>query len=265
MAGFSDNARRLIVEHEAIEGYMPPMTMPLTAKDSSELRGLNVGDAIGFRLRISADSSWITHVERLPDSAVVKHPAAAPSPRYTRRSEKPALQEGDAVPGFTLSRDHNGRRVRLSDYEGQALAMTFVYTRCPLPDYCPLMSKNFAQLQDMIPAELKSDVELLSISFDPEHDTPQVLSGYAQRYTSDLSNWTFATGTQEEVRQVTGLFGVFTEQAEGQIVHDLRTALIGPNGRVREIWRGNDWQPKDVLHAAERAVARTDTADPATR
>jgi protein SCO1/2 len=185
---------------------------------------------------------------------VARHPAAATSPRYTKTSERPALQRGDRVPAFTLSQDQNGEAVHLSDYEGDVLVLTFIYTRCPIPDYCPLMSKNFAQLQDMLPPALQDDVHLLSVSFDPERDTPPVLRDYAQRYTDDLSNWTFATGTEAEVRQVTDRFGVFTEQEEGQIVHSLRTALIGPDGRVRALWRGNDWAPQEVLAEVKRVT-----------
>lgn len=255
VAGFSDDPRTLIVEHEEIPGYMPAMTMPFTAARASELEGVRRGDAIGFRLYTREDSSWITEVERLPDSSVARHPAAATSLRYTQSSDRRALQRGDEVPDFTLSQDQNGEPVRLSDYEGEALLLTFIYTRCPIPDYCPLMSKNFAQLQERIPPGLEDQVELLSVSFDPEHDTPQVLRDYAQRYTDDLSNWTFATGTSQEVQRVVDLFGVFTEQQQGQIVHNLRTVLIGPEGRVRETWRGNDWEPRQVLEEVRRVVS----------
>jgi protein SCO1/2 len=177
----------------------------------------------------------------------------------TKTGEQPALAEGDRVPAFTLAQNQNGKPVQLSDYRGDVLAMTFIYTSCPIPDYCPLMSRNFAQLQDLLPARLTNgrtpDAELLSVSFDPKTDTPQVLRDYAGRYTDDLSNWTFATGTPKQVQHVTGLFGVFTEQQEGQITHSLRTVVIGPEGRVRELRRGNDWTPQAVLEAIER-VAR---------
>ena len=261
VAGFSDDPRRLIVEHEAIEGYMPAMTMPLVAKDSTALDGLAVGDAIGFRLHTEADSSWITGVERLPDTAVARHPAGpvrAGAANGPQTGAPQPIRVGVEVPGFTLSQNQNGKPVRLADYRGDVLVLTFIYTRCPLPDYCPLMSKNFARLQGMIPPRLDDgqapDVELLSISFDPKNDTPQVLSDYAQRYTDDLSNWTFATGTPQQVERVTGLFGVFTEQQDGQITHGLRTVVIGPDGRIRERWRGNDWTPKQVLGAVRRVA-----------
>ena len=265
VAGFGDDPRRVIVEHEEIDGYMPAMTMPLTVKDPAALDGLEVGDAIGFRLHAGADSSWITGMERLPDTAVARHPAnrsgAAPTPRRAdgRSEGAQMVREGAQMPGFTLSQDQNGEPVRLAGYEGQTLVLTFIYTRCPLPDYCPLMSKRFATLQDLIPATLDGQVELLSISFDPEHDTPQVLSDYAARYTGDLSNWTFATGTKKEVQRVTGLFGVLTQQEGGQITHNLTTALIGPQGRVREIWRGNDWTPRAVLEDVKRVAGPAET------
>ena len=257
VAGFSDDPRRLIVEHEAIEGYMPAMTMPLVAKDSTALDGLAVGDAIGFRLHTEADSSWITGVERLPDTAVARHPAGpvrAGAANGPRTGAPQPIRVGVEVPGFTLSQNQNGKPVQLADYRGDVLVLTFIYTRCPLPDYCPLMSKRFATLQEQIPPKLKEQVELLSISFDPEYDTPPVLTDYAARYTSDLSNWTFAKGTKEQIERVPGLFGVFTEQEGGQITHNLTTVLIGPEGTLREVWRGNDWQPADVVADIKRVA-----------
>ena len=263
VAGFGQDGRSLIVEHEAVEGYMEAMTMSFDVKDTTALSGLDVGDAIGFRLHTGADrSSWITDVERLPDSAVAEHPAGQSLPRYASESasasKTAALEEGSALPSVSLARDQDGAPVQLpADYDGQTLVLTFIYTSCPLPDYCPLMSQNFAALQDTIPARLQADVELLSVSFDPKNDTPPVLTDYAARYTDDLTNWTFATGTPEQVQRLTSLFGVFTQQKDGQITHNLTTALIGPDGRVRERWHGNDWQPADVLKAVKRVEGAT--------
>lgn len=256
VAGFGDDARTVIIEHEEVPGYMPPMTMPFTATDTAALNKLRVGDAVGFRLNVASDSSWITDLRRLPDSAVAKHPAASTSPQPANRAQTKILAEGDTVPDFTLATNQSGKPVHLSDYRGQALVLTFIYTRCPLPDFCPRMSEHFARLQERLPDALRDRVHLLSVSFDPEHDTTEVLHDYAQRYDADLDTWTFATGTPEQVERIAHRFGVFTKQENDQITHNLRTVLVGPDGRVERIWNGSDWQPGDVLAALRRTLPK---------
>lgn len=151
--------------------------------------------------------------------------------------------------------DQDGETLRLADYRGQSLILTFIYTECPLPNFCPLMSKQFAILQPKLRARYGELAQLLSISFDPENDTPQVLTDYTKRYTDDLSTWTFATGaTPEDLEQVKQAFGVTTIEREGQIVHNLATALIGPDGRLVWTWRGSDWTPADILEVAAQTL-----------
>lgn len=251
VAGFGDDERTVIVEHEAVPGYMPAMTMPFEAREADELDGLSMGDAVRFRLVVTSERSWIERVERLPRDALPVHPAAENEPKLTVPGKARLLEAGDVVPDIRLT-NQDGEPIRLNDFEGQALLVTFIYTRCPLPDYCPLMSRNFRQLQPRLEQAFEGRAHLLSISFDPEYDTPAVLKDYAARYTDDLSNWTFATGEPEEVGRAAALFGVYTEASEDQIVHNLTTALIGPDGRLVKVWRGNDWKPEEVL----RTVAR---------
>lgn len=264
VAGFGQDARTVIVEHEKIPGYMQAMTMPFTAKNTAALKRLSVGDAVGFRLHAGSDSSWITGIERLPDSAVARHPAGKNVPGYARKAatSSTVLAEDDASPGFTLARDLHGDTVRTSNYRGKALLLNFIYTNCPLPDYCPLMSKNFAQVQNRLADSLQSGVQLLSVSFDPENDTPEVLRAYARRYDADTTNWTFATGTKKQVERITNRFGVFTQQEGGQITHNLRTVLIGPKGRIQRIWRGNDWQPQAAGRAVQRVLRASEGTKP---
>jgi protein SCO1/2 len=264
VAGFGQDARTVIVEHEKIPGYMQAMTMPFTAKNTAALKRLSVGDAVGFRLHAGSDSSWITGIERLPDSAVARHPAGKNVPGYARKAaaSSTVLAKDDASPGFTLARDLHGDTVRTSNYRGKALLLNFIYTNCPLPDYCPLMSKNFAQVQNRLADSLQSGVQLLSVSFDPENDTPEVLRAYARRYDADTTNWTFATGTKKQVERITNRFGVFTQQEGGQITHNLRTVLIGPKGRIQRIWRGNDWQPQAAGRAVQRVLRASEGTKP---
>ena len=255
VAGFSDDPRTVVVEHERVPGYMPAMTMPLTARSADDLTGLQVGEAIRFTLAAEPGSTWIEDIRRLPDSAVARHPAGEMSTTeaVASSSEAALLQQGDKVPGFQLI-SQRGDTVRLADYRGKALVLTFMYTSCPLPNYCPLMSKNFAALQPRLQERYGGKVQLLSVSFDPKTDTPRVLKEYASRYVDELGIWTLATGTPEEIGRLASRFGVFTREGDDQIIHNLTTALIGPEGRVRRLWRGSDWTPRDVTSAVAEVV-----------
>lgn len=253
IAGFGDDGRTVFVEHEEIPGYMPAMTMRFEARDG--LPSLDVGDAVGFRLAVGPERSWIEAVERLPDDALPEHPAAASAPKPTARGGEPLLKPGDPVPDVRLV-DQDNEAVRLSDYRGRALVLTFVYTRCPIPDYCPLMSRHFQRLQPELQRAFGERAQLLSISFDPEHDTPEVLAEYADRYTADLTTWTFATAEANELARATAPFGVFTEAEGEQILHNLVTAVVGPDGQLVRLWRGSDWRPEEVLSTVRETLRR---------
>ena len=256
VAGLKDSGQTLVVEHEEIPGYMPPMIMPLPVADSSMTAPLESGDAIQFRLAVADDSASIIALRELPDTAVAQHPARTTTPIPSEGgSGTQMLQTGDRVPTDLTLTNQAGESLRLGDYRGQALVLTFVYTRCPLPNYCPLMSKRFATLQPQLRERYGQDVQLLSISFDPAYDTPKVLREYASQYTGRLDTWTFATGDSTQTQRATELFGVFTKKEDSdEITHNLTTALIGPEGRVQRLWRGNDWTPKDVRQAVGHVV-----------
>ncbi len=250
VAGFSDDGRTVFVEHEAIPGYMPAMTMPFDVQDPAVLAGLANRDALRFTLVVTREASWIEDVEKLPFDALPAHPAAAEDP-FRPTDAPPLLQEGDPAPPFILI-DQAGDTLRFGDYGGQALLLTFIYTRCPLPDFCPLISRHFQQLQPPLQEKYGDRVQLLSISFDPANDTPAVLNEYAARYTDDVSTWRFATGPEEEIAGLAGRYGVFYKADDGQeFLHNLTTALIDPDGRVRRLWRGTGWTPDAVLAAVE--------------
>ena len=255
VAGFGGDGRTVFVEHEEIPGYMPAMTMPFEARDPDVLPALGVGDAVAFRLVVGPERSWIEGVERLDDDALPEHPAETSVPRPIAGGGASLLSPGDAMPDVQL-RDQAGDAVRLSDYRGQALVLTFVYTRCPIPDFCPLMSRNFQRLQPALRQAYGDRAHLLAVSFDPEYDTPEVLRDYARRYTDDLTNWTFATAGPVELARLTAPFGVFTEAEGEQILHNLVTAVVGPDGRLIRLWRGNEWEPGEVRSAVQAALHR---------
>jgi protein SCO1/2 len=255
VAGLKDSGQTLVVEHEAIPGYMPPMIMPLPVADSSMTAPLESGDAIQFRLAVSDDSASIIALRTLPDTAVARNPARAVTPMEGGTGSTQMLQRGDRLPADLTLTTQAGKPIQLGDYRGETLVLTFIYTRCPLPTYCPRMSKHFATLQPQLRERYGQKVQLLSISFDPAYDTPKVLREYASQYTSRLDTWTFATGDSTQTQRATELFGVFTKKEDSdEITHNLTTALIGPEGRVRRLWRGNDWTPEDVRQAVGHVV-----------
>ena len=155
------------------------------------------------------------------------------------------MEIGARVPDCALS-DQNGKSIHLHDYRGQVVLVTFIYTRCPLPNYCPLMSKNFASLQERLSKEFPGKFHLVTISFDPVFDTPKVMKDYTARYNHDEKTWSFACGTAEQIDYVAKLFGLLYRPEGGVITHDLRTALISPEGRLAHVWRSNVWIPFEV-------------------
>ena len=248
IVGFGDDRRTLIVQHEEIEGLMPAMTMSFKVIDGTSLDDLVVQDAVAFRLVMTRDSSWIDNLTVLPDSAVAAYPAGEPDPAFASPESAPMLLQGDSIPAFTLINQH-GDAFELSDYRGRALLLTFIYTRCPLPEYCPRLSGHFQTLQTRLIEQYGDAAQQLSISFDPEHDTPEVLQAYARRYTDNTTQWTFATGSVEEIERITRAFGVVYEE-NGQVFdHNLATALVSPDGRLHRLWRGNTWNPDEVMAA----------------
>lgn len=237
------------IAHEAIPDYMPAMTMPFSLKNSALLDGLTVGETVEFELSVTENDSWISRIEKMSEASgeiVAKGQA----------SESDRVQVGEAVPDFGLV-DQNGRAIRLSEFRGRAVVLTFIYTRCPLPNFCPLMSKNFAELEQRLSKEFANKFQLLSVSMDPEFDRPAVLKEYGERYSANEKDWTFATGDAEQIQFVAGLMGLYYAKENGLISHDLRTALIGPDGRLVHLWKSNVWTPYEVQRMVRETLTGT--------
>jgi len=252
VVGFGDDPHTLFIQHEEIPGYMPAMTMPFRTPDTTAVSRLTLGDQIAFTFHVTRDSAWITDIRRLPPGTRLNLDAG---PRPTLHG-LPLLQEGDPLPDATLL-TQDSLQLRLSDLQGRALLLTFIYTRCPVPDFCPLMSRRFQQLQEPLKARFGDHTRLLTISFDPAYDTPSVLRRYAQQYTDDTRHWIFATGDTTTIRRLATQFGVHYEAAAGEIIHNLTTALVAPDGRIGRIWRGNRWTTDEVLAAVAEVLADT--------
>jgi protein SCO1 len=236
---------QVTIDHEAIPEYMDKMTMPFTILKADEwiFEGLNPGATIQATLIIDGSKSWLEN----PTVTTISDPTRA-------RSEETGIEPaaGTETPDFKLT-NQDGKKINFRQYNGRALILTFIYTRCPLPDQCPLMSQNFAQLSQELqknPA-LKDKTHLLSISFDFENDKPKVLREYGAKYTGAFTQWDFASGDADEVKQIARFFGLNFWTENDQIIHGLRTAIIGPDGKVYKVYRGNDWKPGQVLKDLE--------------
>jgi protein SCO1/2 len=244
------------ITHEEIPNYMPAMTMPFSVKDPALLEGLVAGDSVQFQLVITEDDSWIARVQKIRADVAVESLVPSQSSDAVEARESERVQIGELVPDFQLV-DQDGHSIHLSDYRGKAVMLTFIYTRCPLPNFCPLMSRNFSQLERRLSSEFTNQYHLLSVSMDSEFDTPEVLKAYGARYKANSKDWTFATGTSEQIQSVAGLMGLYYAKENGLISHDLRTALIGPDGRLVQLWKSNVWVPYEVQRMVRETISGT--------
>jgi len=175
-------------------------------------------------------------------------------------------QPGDRVPDFALV-NQDGKRIHLDAFRGKVLLVTFIYTRCPFPDFCPLVSKNFAHIYADLrknPA-LESKIKLLSISFDSAYDTPPVLRTYGETFQditggTPFDRWEFATVPAKELPKVADFFGLYYSSEAGQIVHSLSTTVISPESTVYKWYQDNDWKPADLLADAAQALQQGNPA-----
>lgn len=252
VVGFGDDPHTLFVQHEEIPGYMPAMTMPFRTPNAAAVVQLRLGDPIAFTFHVRRDSSWITDIRRLPPGTSLKlNDGLRPT-----LNGLPLLQEGDPLPEATLL-TQDSLQLHTSDLQGYAVLLTFIYTRCPVPDFCPLMSRRFQQLQEPLKTRFGDRTRLLTISFDPAYDTPSVLRRYAQHYTEDTHHWIFATGDTTTIRRLATQLGVYYKTEGSEIIHNLTTALITPEGRIARLWRGNRWTTDEVLATTAEVLAQT--------
>ncbi|HXG92252.1 MAG TPA: SCO family protein [Blastocatellia bacterium] len=236
-----DKGKQLIIAHEEIKDLMSAMTMGFNVKDESVLRDARPGDEIQAELVIEGDRSWLENV-------ILTSASADDSAKVESNIEP---QPGDEVADFALV-NQDGKPISIHQYRGRALVLTFIYTRCPVPDYCPLMSMNFAAIEKSLAddPELYQKTHLLSITVDPDYDTPQMMREYGALYAEKpaaFAHWEFATGSAEQVKKIASYFGLQYWQEEDQIIHSLRTAVIAPDGKLVKLYRGNEWKPEQVL------------------
>lgn len=225
------NSAQVVIRHEAIPGYMDGMTMPFKVKDPSQLTGLKRGDQATFQLHVTTDESWVDHFQKIGVISLAENKAGSqPVETSGPRPDKSLLNYK-----FT---NELGQAVSFNDFHGQALAITFFYTRCPLPDYCPRLSKNFEEASQKLAAMTNAPTNwhFISVSFDPQSDTPNILKSYGLSYGYDPAHWSFFTGPQDKIAELARGAGVKYETAAGTINHNFRTLIIDPEGHLQMIF-----------------------------
>ncbi len=232
------------VKHDEVKGFMDAMTMWFTIKDPRLLDGLAPGDLVKATLVITDEDSYLTGLAKTGS-----RPPGTPPPAQPPETE--GLKVGDVVPEIALI-DESGRETTFASARGDLTLITFIYTRCPLPDYCPRMNAHFGAIQRAVAGEpaLRRSVRLLSISFDPEFDTPARLAAKAKDVGADPAIWHFVTAPRDRIDAFGAAFGlsVLREGSQGRdITHNLRTALVGRDGTLLKRYNGNDWSPDDVV------------------
>jgi protein SCO1 len=241
--------KRATINHEEIKGFMAAMTMPYNVHDPKQLEGIAPGDLINAKLIVLSNDAYLTDVKKVGQAPLPKPPAEAPAP--TASSGFELLKPGDAVPDTNFL-DQDGKKRTFRSFKGSTVLLTFIYTKCPLPTFCPLMDRHFASIQKKMKDEptLKGRVHLVTVSFDPLTDTPPVLKEHARKLEADLKSWTFLTGDRDEIDQFSARFGVSVARAttdQRDITHNLRTAIVDADGKLVKVYIGNEWTPEQVL------------------
>jgi protein SCO1/2 len=239
------------VAHEEVKGLMGAMTMDFKLRDADALKTVEAGDEIQATLVVTDDAAW------LENPVITRTQPSNTNPVTPAAGGPTEPQPGAEIPDVKLV-NQDGKAFTTRQLKGRALAVTFVYTRCPMPDQCPLLSTNFAELNGALAsdAELGKKAHLLSVTLDPEYDKPEVLRRYGAAYAGGkFDTWDFATGDPADVRRFAEFFGLMYSTESGQLIHSLRTAVVTPEGRLYKLYRGNEWKPADVLNDLKAAAA----------
>jgi protein SCO1 len=225
------DGRTVVIAHEAIAHYMDAMTMPFKVKEPGELAGLRTGDKVRFRLSVTDTESWVDGIIKTGSApAAESEPAGAPAAARPTKPRHPLLD----YPFI----NELGQVVRLGDFQGQALAITFFFTRCPIPDYCPRLSKNFEEASQKLSAMpgAPTNWHFLSVTFDPDSDTPAVLKAYGESYRYDPKHWSFLTGPREKISELASQSDVKFEAQGSFFNHNFRTLIIDPAGHLQMVF-----------------------------
>jgi protein SCO1/2 len=245
--------RQATIKHDAIPGYMAAMTMDFSARDTNTLAGVSAGDEISFTLAVTGTDDWIENIR-----VISKTNAFGFSGPPGWHVVEPELEVGDVLPDYEFT-DENNQRVRFSDFRGCAVAFTFFFTSCPLPEYCPRMNRNFAETRKKLTGVTNAPTnwQLLSISFDSSFDTPPMLSGYARYYRGDDTNrWLFAVAATNTLAALAPKVDLSIWREDGSLSHNMRTVVLAPGGKIFRQFNGNDWTPAQLAAAIIEAALK---------
>jgi protein SCO1/2 len=253
----SPDRQQVTIHHDTIPGYMIEMTMDFPVDDPHQLDNLVVGDKITFTLNVNQDRDWVSNIQRIGHT----DPGMTGAMSMDDSKATKRLKPGDPVPDGELIAE-DGRHIHLSDFRGNAVALTFFFTRCPLPTYCPLMNRNFSRTRDLLLADPKAPAnwEFLSISFDSDFDQPATLSSYGGFYRhNNADRWLFAAATPATLATVASPLGLIVMRQDSNISHNLRTVVIDPRGHLYRQFNDNLWTPQQLADAIQAAARSHET------
>jgi len=244
------NHQQATINHEEIKGFMAAMTMPYNVHDAKQLEGIAPGDLVNATLVVLPNDAYLTDVKKVGQAPLPQPAPATEAPSASSGFE--LLKPGERVPTTATFVDQDGKKRTFGSFRGSTVLITFIYTSCPFPTFCPLMDRHFATIQSRLKADaaLKGRVHLVSVSFDPLTDTPAVLTAHAHKLGADLKNWTFLTGDRDDIDQFAARFGVSVARAQNNqrdISHNLRTAIVDSEGKLVKVYVGNEWTPEQAL------------------
>jgi len=244
-----------VIKHQKIPGYMMAMTMPFSVHDTNELSGLIPGEQITFEMIVTDEDAWIENLEKtgvaeniLPQGAGIR----------LARDVEP-LEIGDLLPEYHFL-NAQGQPVRLSQFKGEAVVISFLFTRCPVPNFCPLTARKLAAVQDQLLANTggPANWQILAITIDPEFDTPERLRQFGEMYGSKPAHWDFLTGELIDITALAEQFGLQFWTEDGTVSHNLRTIVVGADGVIRRNMIGNEWEVDALVRAVATAASSED-------
>lgn len=240
--------RHATIKHEKIPGFMSAMTMDFSVKDTNVLTGISAGDEISFNLLVTENDDWIEKVQRTGRAAVTLPPGWSVG--------QAQLNIGDPLPDFEFTSE-TGAPIRLADWRGRAVAFTFFFTSCPLPEFCPRMNKNFAEARQLLVADASGPTnwQFLSLSFDSDFDKPEMLGGYGSFYRgTNTSQWLFAVASSNTMASLAPKVDLSFWKENGSFSHNLRTVVLDGQGKIARQFDGNDWTPEQLAAALRDAA-----------
>jgi protein SCO1/2 len=253
------------IHHQNIPGYMMEMTMDFPVQSTNELNGISPGDKITFTLDVTEKDDWVENIQRVGQAEETTNNMSMQMD-MSHGMMTPELKPGDVLPDYELTAE-DGNQIHFADFRGKVLAFTFFYTRCPLPNYCPRMSNNFHETRKLLltTADAPTNWQFLSISFDPDFDTPEVLSNYGSVYRGgDSDRWLFASASAKTLANLAPNLDLMIMRENGNIMeHGLRTVVLDAQGRLFRQLDGNKWTPQELADAIlDAAHGRPQVAQP---